>query len=107
MGRLERRHPNNPASLAYWREDQTRWHSGDRLDAVIGPRVGIERAVPDVPHRRAAKLVRSRSRLNLDLSVAATELGIDGREDHADFADEVGVDDRRGLNACGPSAGGA
>ena len=28
MGRLERRHPNNPASLAYWREDQTRWHSG-------------------------------------------------------------------------------
>src|SRR5439155_9353913 len=48
-----------------------------RLHAIICPCVGIQCAVADVPDRGASEFICSRTRLNLDLSVAAPQFGID------------------------------
>src|SRR5512138_2950848 len=60
---------------------------------IVSPRVRVEGGVLDVPHRCACKPVGSRTCRDDHLSVAASQLGIDGRKDQSYFADEIGVDD--------------
>src|SRR5439155_21919303 len=66
--------------------------SGKRIHRpVVLPNVGIQNRVLGAPHPGAMELVRSRSRLNLNLSAAAAHFRIDGRQNHLDFANEVGL----------------
>ena len=58
---------------------------------IIVPSVGVQRAVSDGPDRAAAKLVGSRPRQKLNLSITPPQLGIDGRRDHSDFVEQVRI----------------
>ena len=43
--------------------------------------------------------------MNLYLRVPTPHLGIDRRQDHTNFADQVGIHDRRALETCRPASG--
>ena len=73
-----------------------------RRACVVRPCVGIESGVRDIPRRRSAIGIRSRSRHDLNLAVAAAHFRVDGCKDHAHFADKVRVHFRRRLEAVGP-----
>ena len=66
---------------------------------VIRPGIGIECGVSGRPYAGASKLIGSRSSQKLDLSVAASQFGIDRRDDDAQFAYQVRIDERGGLRA--------
>jgi len=55
-----------------------------------------------VPRRRAVKLIRPRSRQDLNLSVATAHFRVHGRQDHADFPDKVRVHFRRRFEPVRP-----
>ena len=74
---------------------------GSRI-AFVRPQVCIQCGVLDVPDRAAVVIVRSRFRLDLDLSIAAAHFRVHRRQDHFDFADQVGVHLRRRLESVGP-----
>ena len=63
-----------------------------RIDLpVVVPGIRVEGAVADSPHSGAMELVRTGPRQELNLSVAAAELCIDGRDNDASFTDQIGA----------------
>jgi hypothetical protein len=50
------------------------------------------------------KLIRAGASKDLNLAIAAAEFGIDGRKDHAELTNHVGVDLRRCADAVGIAA---
>src|SRR4030095_3930372 len=66
--------------------------AGQRIPLVIvQPAIGGHRGVSIVPDRSSAKSVRAGLRQDLNLSIAPSQFGIDGRKNNADFADEIGI----------------
>ena len=70
---------------------------------VVGPSVGIERGVSDVPYGRAAQLVGSGAGDDLNLPVAASQFRVHGREDDAELAHHIGIDESGGSHTIGVS----
>src|SRR4030095_332651 len=66
---------------------------------VVLPSVGIKFRVAVGPVAAAMKLICSRTRQDLHLPAAASHFCIDGRKNHAELADHVGVHLSGGSNA--------
>src|SRR5262249_59552270 len=64
---------------------------GDAVDhlLVVGPRIGVERGVPNRPCAGPVQLIGARTRQDLDLSVASSHLGVNWGKDDAEFADHI------------------
>src|SRR5262249_5518137 len=59
--------------------------AGERIGrSIIAPGVGVECGISNVPYRASRITVGPRTRLDLDLAVAATDFRVDRRQDDAD-----------------------
>src|SRR5439155_24267054 len=76
---------------------------GSRLIMVVRPTVRIQRGILKAPYGAATKLIGSRSRLDLDRSVATSDFRVDRRQDQSDFANKIRIDDRRRIDSGWPS----
>ena len=65
---------------------------------IIEPVAGVERRVSVVPERAASQLIGPRARYHLDLSGAATHLGVHGRSERNIYAAIAGGV-KRGVNS--------